>query len=107
MAQIQQWTKPSAGNVVFETLTDVFRPKPELVLENALLRQQVIVLRRKVKHPQLTNTDRRVLVVLTSRKRAWRRALLVVKPETSLQWHRDLFKLVWRHKLRARVGRPG
>ena len=77
MAQIQQWTKPSAGNVVFETLTDVFRPKPELVLENALLRQQVIVLRRKVKHPQLTNTDRRVLVVLTSRVRAWRRALLV------------------------------
>ena len=33
-------------------------------------------------------------------------ALLVVKPETLLQWHRDLFSLVWRHKSKARVGRP-
>jgi len=30
--KIQQWTKPSNGNIVFETLNDVLRPKPELVL---------------------------------------------------------------------------
>src|SRR5579871_4344743 len=64
--KIQQWTRPSNGNVVFEALTDVLRPKPELVLDNALLRQQLIVLRRKAKRPQPTNTDRRVLVVLPS-----------------------------------------
>lgn len=27
--KVQRWTKPSNGNVVFETLTDVLRPKPE------------------------------------------------------------------------------
>jgi putative transposase len=30
----------------------------------------------------------------------------VVKPETLLQWHRDLFRLVWYHKSKAKVGRP-
>src|SRR5262249_19321852 len=66
----------------------------------------VIILQRKVKCPKLTNTERRLLVLLTSRLLTWPSALLVVKPETLLQWHRDLFKLVWRHKSRARVGRP-
>src|SRR5260221_7881356 len=96
--KLQQWTKPTDGSIVLETVTDLLRPKPELVLENALLRQQVIILQRGVKHPQVTNTDRRLLVLLTSRLRAWRQALVVVKPATLLQWHRELFKLAWRQK---------
>jgi putative transposase len=104
--KLQQWTRPNDGTVVLETVADLMRPKADLVLENALLRQQMIILQRKVKRPKLTNTERRLLVLLTSRLQAWRSALLVVKPETLLQWHRDLFKLVWRHKSRARVGRP-
>ena len=46
---------------------DLTRSKSELVLENALLRQQLIVLQRHVKRPVLTWRDR-VLLVLIARK---------------------------------------
>ena len=104
--KLQQWSRPTTGIAVLESVTDLMRPKSELVLENALLRQQVIVLQRQVKRPKITNIDRRLLVLLSSRLQAWRSALLVVKPETLLQWHRDLFKLVWRRKSTVMLGRP-
>jgi transposase InsO family protein len=104
--KLQQWTQPTDGRAVLDTVSDLMRPRSELVLENVLLRQQVIVLQRQVKRPKLSNLDRRLLVLLTSRLRAWRSALLVVKPETLLQWHRDLFRLVWRHRSKAKAGRP-
>src|SRR5260221_10481551 len=104
--KLQQWTKPANGSAVLETVSDLLRPKPELVLENALLRQQVIILQRGVKRPQVTNTERRLLVLLASRLRAWRQALVVVKPETLLAWHRQLFRLMWRYKTAVQVGRP-
>src|SRR5579859_3265240 len=103
--KLQQWTQPADGSVVLETVSDLMRPKPELVLENALLRQQVIILQRGVKRPKVTNTDRRLLVLLASRLRAWCQALVVVKPETLFAWHRELFKLVWRHKSTVKMGR--
>ena len=89
--KLQQWTKPIDGSVVLETVSDLMRPKPELVLENALLRQQVVILQRGVKRPKVTNTDRRLLDLLASRLRTWHQALIVVKPETLLAWHRELF----------------
>src|SRR5712692_3209073 len=93
--KLQQWSRPTDGHAVVDTVADLMRPRSELVLENALLRQQVIVLYRTVKRPKLRNTDRRILVLLASCLRAWRSALLVVRPATLLQWHRDLFRLVW------------
>src|SRR5258706_13478482 len=86
--KLQQWTKPTDGSIVLDTVTDLMRPKPELVLENALLRQQVIILQRGVKRPKVTNTDRRLLVLLAGQLHAWHQALVVVKPETLLAWHR-------------------
>ncbi len=104
--QLQKWTQPAQPSLILETVGDLTRDKPALILENALLRQQVIVLKRSVKRAKLTNTERRLLVVLVSRIKAWQSALLMVKPETVLQWHRQLFKLVWRRKSAKRVGRP-
>jgi len=70
------------------------------VAENALLRQQLLILRRSVKRPRCTPTDRGLLVLLASRVRAWRHALLIVQPETLLRWHRQGFHLFWRRKAR-------
>ena len=36
--KFQEWTKPTDGRAVLETVNDLLRPKPELVLENSLLR---------------------------------------------------------------------
>jgi putative transposase len=91
---LQQATKPNTTRVVTGVAVDVLRSKAELIAENALLRQQLVVLRRSVKRPTLTNADRRWLVILARLIRHWRTALLIVKPDTLLDWHRQLFKLV-------------
>jgi putative transposase len=67
-----------------DILADLARSKPELIAENALLRQQLIVPRRSVKQPRLARTDRMVLVLPAGRIRFWRQALLIVKPDTLL-----------------------
>lgn len=45
-------------------------------------------------------------MLLASRLSAWKQSLLILKPETLLHWHRQGFKLFWRRKSRARLGRP-
>lgn len=86
---------------------DLTRSRQELVLENMLLRQQLIVLKRQVKRPALSWRDRTLLVLLSSRLRTWKQALVIVQPETVLRWHRDLFHWVWRRKSRPRRrGKP-
>lgn len=92
------WTKPDISSLLLGTLTDLSRSKSELVAENALLRQQLIILRRQVKRPACTKTDRILLVLLARMVRAWKQALVIVQPETLLRWHRQGFKLFWKYK---------
>ena len=94
-------TRPAAAPLVTGTVADLARTKPELLAENALLRQQLIILQRRVKRPRCTPVDRAVLVLLASRLPRWRQALLVVQPDTLLRWHRQLFRQFWRRKSRA------
>jgi hypothetical protein len=75
-------------------------------MENALLRQQVIVLKRQVARPQLTPKDRSLVVVLVSRVKDWKKALFIVKPETVLRRHRQGFKLFWRRKSKGQARKP-
>jgi hypothetical protein len=72
------------------------------VLENMLLRQQLIVLKRQVMCPALTWPDRTLSVLLASRLRTWKQALVIVQLVTLLCWHRDLFRWVRRRKSRPR-----
>lgn len=85
---------------------DLCRSKRDLVIENALLRQQLIVLRRQVTRPQLTNTDRTLLVLLAGRLRTWKSALFIVQPDTLLRWHREGFRLFWKRKSKALSREP-
>ncbi len=95
------WTKPSTPSLMLGTVTDLARSKSELVAENTLLRQQLVILRRQVKRPACTKTDRMILVLLARASRAWKQALFIVQPETLLRWHRQGFKLYWKYKSRA------
>src|SRR4051812_30789205 len=94
-------TQPAAPVLIAGALADLRRSKPELVAENAFLRQQLLVLRRSVKRPHCGPADRTLLALLASRVRAWRQALLIVQPDTLLRWHRQLFRGFWRRKSRA------
>jgi transposase InsO family protein len=99
--------KPASHDLVLNAAVDLTRSKPELVLENILLRQQLVVLKRQVKRPALTWRDRALFVLLTSKLPTWKESLVIVQPETVLRWHRDLFRWVWRRKSRPRKrGRP-
>ena len=84
---------------------DLTRTRSELLAENALLRQQVIVLRRSIRRPRFHHDDRLLLLIVARLCRRWRDALHVVNPETLLRWDRDLFKILWRRKSRPR-GQP-
>jgi hypothetical protein len=50
---------------------DMVRSRPELVAENALLRQQLIVLRRSVHTPRINDGDRLLMVLLAGLNSAW------------------------------------
>ena len=83
-AHVARWTKPLRASLPLATLTDLGRSKSELSVENALLRQQLIVLKRQVKRPTFTKTDRLLLVLLARLVRTWNQALLIVQPDTRL-----------------------
>src|ERR687886_1955795 len=93
-----RWTQPHTVALAVGLATDLTRSRGDLLLENALLRQQLLVLRRPAKRPALTPLDRGLLVLLASRLRTWASALLIIQPETVLRWHRQGFRLVWRRK---------
>jgi putative transposase len=94
-------TRPAVAPVAVGSLADLARSKSALVAENALLRQQLAVLRCSVKRPRCTSGDRALLVLLAGRVRAWRSALLLVQPDTLLRWHRQLFCGYWRRRSQA------
>ena len=52
---VKHWTKPVTSVLIIGALSDLTRSRTNLVIENALLRQQLIVLNRQIKRPQLTN----------------------------------------------------
>ncbi len=92
MRRLRTWTKPVTGRPLVGAVTDISLSRRELILENALLRQQLVVLNRQVKRPKLHWRERAVIVGLASRITTWKNALLIVKPETVLRWHRELFR---------------
>ena len=94
-------TAPSATRLIVDTLAGLARSKGALIAENALLRQQRVVLQRGVKRVHCTPMDRALVVLLASRVRAWRQAVLIVQPETLLRWHRQGLRLLWRRTSRA------
>src|SRR5215467_4429343 len=56
--------KPQTTCLLLGTLADMTRGKAELLAENALLRHQLIILRRQIKRPVYRKTDRLLLVLL-------------------------------------------
>jgi hypothetical protein len=84
-----------------------FKSRATLQLENLALRHQLGVLRRSVRRPRLTSADRLLWSWLFEVWSDWRSAVLIVKPETIIAWHRKGFRLFWTWKVRhGQAGRP-
>ncbi len=92
---------------VVAVLASPFKPKSRLEAENAVLRHQLIVLRRKVRgRARLTNTDRWFFVLLYRWFPSILKVVTIVQPETLVRWHRAGFRRYWRWKSQRRGGRP-
>ena len=75
---------------VLATVRSSLKPQRELALENLALRQQLAILQRKTKRPKLSNADRAFWVALFGLWPDWQNALLIVKPQTVIGWHRKV-----------------
>ncbi len=91
--------------LVLATLREAFLSRAALHLENLALRQQLAIVKRKSFRPSLRLTDRLFWVTLSRVWPRWREALVIVKPETVIDWHRKGFRLYWTWK--SRRGKPG
>ena len=92
---------------VLTVLAVPFKSKSRLEAENAALRHQLIVLRRKVQgHVRLTNNDRWFFIQLYRWFPSIQQALAIIRPETLVRWHRAGFRCYWRWKSRPLGGRP-
>jgi len=80
----------------------LFRDRSQLALENLALRQQLAILRHKAPRPRLRRADRAFWVSSARVWDQWRSALILVRPETVLRWHRLGFRYFWRWKSRGR-----
>src|SRR5262245_36159147 len=85
--------------LIWSLLIGLFRSRASLEAENLVLRQQIIVLRRTARKRLSFNALDRLISDIRS-------ALVVVRPETVVRWHRAGFRVYWRWKSRPRWGRP-
>ena len=103
---IKQWTKPAMVTLAAGATQDLSRSKSDLVVENAILRQQLIVLNRSIKRPRFTIGDRTRLTLLARFTKFWQSALHIVQPDTVLRWHWDMFRRYWKKKSTPKSREP-
>jgi putative transposase len=73
----------------------VFSGHKHVALENAALRHQLAILTRERRQPRLLDCDRLFWIALKRIWKAWRGALVIVRPETVISWQRKRFKRYW------------
>src|ERR1700730_17146724 len=92
---------------VLAVLDSPFKSKLRLEAENAVLRRELIVLRRRVRgRAQPTNNDRWFFVQMYRWFPSILQVLINIRPETLVRWHRAGFRRYWRWKSNSRGGRP-
>ena len=92
---------------VLAVLASPFKSKVRLEAENAMLRHQLNVLRRRLPgRVRLTNNDRWFFIQLYRWFPSILEVLTIIRPETLVRWHRAGFRCYWRWKARPLGGRP-
>src|ERR1700726_1907552 len=94
--------------VVFDLVRLAFfaaHSRSALAAENLFLRKQLALFQERKVRPRRADDSTRWMIATLSRMFQWRGALVNVKPDTLLRWHRKGFKLFWRWKSKP-TGRP-
>ena len=80
----------------FQSLRTIFGLDIDLALENIALRQQLVTFKKDKPRPKITRFDRIFWVWVRCLWSKWKDALIVVKPETVVRWHRIGFRIYWK-----------
>jgi putative transposase len=81
-----------------------WRAPAALTAENLFLRKQLALYRERNIKPRRATPATRIALIWLARCFDWRRALVIVQPQTFIRWHRQGFRVFWRW--RSRPGRP-
>jgi hypothetical protein len=98
---------PRSLRLLFVLLLRSTSSRSDLLIENLALSQQLAVLKQRHPQPRFAAPDKLLWVVLRRLWPGWKRALILVQPETVVRWHKAGFKLYWTWLSlhRTRVGR--
>ena len=80
-------------SIFFGLIPSILRSRRSLLLEVLALRQQLAILKTKHPQPKLAIPDRLFWVILRRLWSGWKEALVIVRPETVIRWHRAGFNL--------------
>ncbi|MBP2667682.1 MAG: hypothetical protein H6Q76_2662 [Firmicutes bacterium] len=90
---------------LFRFLRGFLQSKSALAAENLFLRKQLSLYQERQVRPHRATDATRLAMVLMAKLFDWKEALITVRPETFIGWHRKGFRLFWRWKSK-RIGRP-
>jgi len=93
-------------SVVVRGLRAACRSRADLAIENLVLRQQVTALKQARPKPFLHDVDRAFWVAVRATWTKWKDRLVIVKPETVINWQRRRFRRHWTKISRQNRG-PG
>jgi hypothetical protein len=93
-------TLSSVARDLIHLLVLVSRSSRALAAQNLCLRKQRALFQEHKVQPHRAHDSTRLIMVILGRMFSWRDALVNVKPDTFLRWHRTGFRLLWR-------GNPG
>jgi putative transposase len=92
---------------IFRVILSVLAGSEQVALENLALRQQMAIFQRTVRRPRIRSMDRLFWICLRRVWKDWKSALMIVRPETVVDWHRKRFKHYWSQLSRHKSpGRP-
>jgi hypothetical protein len=74
----------------------LFSTRAALLAENLFLRRQLALFQERKIRPRRITAAGRIMLLALARFFDWRDALVIVRPETFLKWHRNAFRVFWR-----------
>jgi putative transposase len=90
------WTAATLALAILRSLLALFRSRRDQALVELALRQQLEVYAQRQRRPRLSLLDRAFWVALVRLWPRWKQALVIVKPDTVVRWHREGFRRYWR-----------
>jgi transposase InsO family protein len=104
--RLAMWLFLKFTTIFLRCIPAFYRSRSKQVVVELALRQQLATFAEKGRRPRITPVDRGFWVLLSRSWSGWKEILVIVQPETVVQWHRKGFRLYWRSISKRGPGRP-